>query len=72
MDIYPDYKFVCSQAQQFEWLKEYYPKLFDKVKEKVSKGQFLPIGGVCTIIFIRKIETFVFSILNFSFIIDVG
>ncbi|CAI2163478.1 3771_t:CDS:10 [Funneliformis geosporum] len=45
MDIYPDYKFVCSQAQQFEWLQEHYPKLFDIVKNKVEKGQFLPIGG---------------------------
>lgn len=49
MDIYPDYKFVCSQAQQFEWLQEYYPKLFKKVKEKSDKGQFLTIGGVCII-----------------------
>jgi alpha-mannosidase len=46
MDIYPDYKFVCSQAQQFEWLHENYPKLFEKVKEKSDKGQFLTIGGV--------------------------
>ncbi|CAG8529788.1 12341_t:CDS:10 [Funneliformis caledonium] len=45
MDLYPDYKFVCSQAQQFEWLQEHYPKLFDMVKKKVEKGQFLPIGG---------------------------
>ncbi|GBC03648.1 hypothetical protein RclHR1_05230010 [Rhizophagus clarus] len=45
MDIYPDYKFVCSQAQQFEWLHEYYPELFKKVKEKSDKGQFLTIGG---------------------------
>ncbi|PKY21567.1 hypothetical protein RhiirB3_409571 [Rhizophagus irregularis] len=45
MDVYPDFKFVCSQAQQFEWLQEYYPQLFEKVKEKADKGQFLPIGG---------------------------
>ncbi|CAG8450748.1 8086_t:CDS:10, partial [Ambispora leptoticha] len=46
MDRYPEFKFVCSQAQQFEWLKEYYPKLFHKVQEKAKKEQFLPIGGV--------------------------
>ncbi|CAG8784831.1 4953_t:CDS:10, partial [Dentiscutata erythropus] len=45
MDLYPEYKFVCSQAQQFEWLKEYYPKLFKKVQDKSATGQFLPIGG---------------------------
>ncbi|KAF0408009.1 glycoside hydrolase family 38 protein [Gigaspora margarita] len=45
MDLYPEYKFVCSQAQQFEWLKEYYPKLFKKVQDKSANDQFLPIGG---------------------------
>jgi alpha-mannosidase len=45
MDRYPEYKFCCSQAQQYKWLKEYYPSLFDRVKEKVKKGTFQPIGG---------------------------
>lgn len=45
MNRYPDFKFACSQAQQFEWVKEEYPNLFDKIKEKVVAGQFLPIGG---------------------------
>ncbi|CAG8440737.1 13596_t:CDS:2 [Ambispora gerdemannii] len=51
MDRYPEFKFVCSQAQQFEWLKEYYPKLFYKVQEKAKKEQFLPIGGVSNVNF---------------------
>ena len=46
MELYPEYKFVCSQAQQFEWLKQDYPKLFEKVQEKAATNQFLPIGGV--------------------------
>ncbi|CAG8667374.1 11557_t:CDS:2, partial [Diversispora eburnea] len=46
MNIYPEYKFVGSQAQQFEWLKELYPKLFKQIQEKAVNGQFLPIGGV--------------------------
>ncbi|KAG9297720.1 hypothetical protein G9A89_011235 [Geosiphon pyriformis] len=45
MDIYPEFKFVCSQAQQFEWLQEHYPKLFKKVQDKADNNQFLPIGG---------------------------
>ncbi|CAG8553501.1 2475_t:CDS:10 [Acaulospora morrowiae] len=45
MEIYPEYKFACSQAQQFEWLQTYYPALFKKIKEKSADGQFLPIGG---------------------------
>ncbi|KAK5074990.1 Glycoside hydrolase, 38 vacuolar alpha mannosidase [Lithohypha guttulata] len=45
MDRYPEHRFACSQAQQYKWLKEYYPFAFDRVKEKVKRGQFQPIGG---------------------------
>ncbi|KAF2403931.1 alpha-mannosidase [Trichodelitschia bisporula] len=45
MDRYPEFRFCCSQAQQYKWLKEYYPSLFDRVKEKVKLGTFQPIGG---------------------------
>jgi alpha-mannosidase len=45
MDRYPEYTFVCSQAQQFDWLLKLYPKLFERIKEKIKKGQFIPIGG---------------------------
>jgi alpha-mannosidase len=42
---YPDFKFVCSQMQQYEWLKQDYPKLFEKIKSHINTGQFIPIGG---------------------------
>lgn len=45
MDRYPEAHFACSQAQQFKWLKQYYPSAFDRVKKKVEEGQFHPIGG---------------------------
>lgn len=45
MDEYPDYKFACSQAQQLEWTKEMHPDLFEKIKQKVKEGQFIPVGG---------------------------
>ena len=45
MRRYPEYKFVCSQAQQLEWLKDDYPELFQEIKKFVKKGQFIPIGG---------------------------
>ncbi|KAJ1671279.1 Glycoside hydrolase, 38 vacuolar alpha mannosidase, partial [Coemansia sp. RSA 25] len=45
MDRYPEYKFAASQAQQFEWLRVLYPSLFERVKEKVKCGQFIPIGA---------------------------
>ncbi|GAA5913613.1 hypothetical protein JCM6882_001702 [Rhodosporidiobolus microsporus] len=46
MERYPEYKFVASQAQQFKWLEEDYPLLFQRIKAKVESGQFIPIGGM--------------------------
>ncbi|TGJ86942.1 hypothetical protein E0Z10_g1832 [Xylaria hypoxylon] len=45
IDRYPEHNFACSQAQQYKWLKVYYPSAFDRVKEKVKEGRFHPIGG---------------------------
>lgn len=45
MDEYQGYRFVCSQAQQFAWMEEHYPSLFERICEKVRKGQFIPVGG---------------------------
>lgn len=45
MDRYPELRFTCSQAQQYKWLKEYYPFVFDRVKQKVKEGRFQPVGG---------------------------
>lgn len=45
MDEYPEYRFACSQAQQYEWVKEMSPDLYERIKEKVKAGQFAPAGG---------------------------
>ena len=45
MDRYPEHRFACSQAQQYKWLEKLYPALYDRVKAKVKKGTFQPIGG---------------------------
>jgi len=45
MDRYPEHRFTCSQAQQYQWLERYYPTLYDRVKAYVKKGRFQPIGG---------------------------
>ena len=45
MDDYPDYMFVCSQAQQLEWMKDQQPGLYAKIKERAARGQFIPAGG---------------------------
>ncbi|TFK38533.1 glycoside hydrolase family 38 protein [Crucibulum laeve] len=45
MERYPEHRFTCSSAQQYKWLEELYPALFDRVHEKVISGQFHPVGG---------------------------
>jgi len=45
MDRYPEHRFTCSQAQQFKWLKQYYPSVFERVRGWVKKGHFQPVGG---------------------------
>jgi alpha-mannosidase len=45
MDEYPEYRFACSQAQQYAWLKERDPDLYEGIRAKVAGGQFVPVGG---------------------------
>ncbi|KAJ3842876.1 glycosyl hydrolases family 38 N-terminal domain-containing protein [Lentinula raphanica] len=45
MERYPEHRFACSQAQQYKWLKQLYPPLFERVKEQILAGKFHPVGG---------------------------
>ncbi|KAL1936531.1 hypothetical protein VTP01DRAFT_665 [Rhizomucor pusillus] len=45
MDRYPEYVFTGSQTQQYEWLRELYPSVFERIKEKEKAGQWEIIGG---------------------------
>ena len=45
LDRYPEHRFCASQAQQYKWLEEHYPYVFDRVKSHVKSGRFHPIGG---------------------------
>ncbi|UYN82898.1 MAG: alpha-mannosidase [Microcella sp.] len=46
MDEHPDFVFSCSSAQQYLWMKEHHPRVFERIKEKVAAGQFVPVGGM--------------------------
>lgn len=46
MDKYPDYVFGASQPQLYEWMKEYYPRLFERIKEKVAEGRWEVQGAM--------------------------
>nr|XP_034968274.1 alpha-mannosidase 2C1 [Zootoca vivipara] len=45
MEKNPEFTFVCSQAQQFEWVKNWYPGLYSTIKNFVKEGRFIPVGG---------------------------
>ena len=46
MDEYPDYRFACSQPQQLAWVKQHYPALFGRIKERVADGRFELVGAM--------------------------
>lgn len=40
MDRYPEYRFMATSAQHFQWLEQLYPKVFQRLQEKIRKGNF--------------------------------
>jgi alpha-mannosidase len=46
MDADPGFVFAASSAQQFAWVKEFYPDLFERVRARVHEGRFIPVGGM--------------------------
>ena len=46
MERYPEYVFVCSQAQQYAWMKAYYPTIWEGIKKAVRRGQWEPVGSM--------------------------
>ena len=45
-DEYRDLVFACSSAQQYAWMKEHHPAVYDGIRAKVASGQFVPVGGM--------------------------
>lgn len=46
MREFPEFKYVQSEPQAYEFVKENYPDVYDKVKEKVKEGRWEPVGGM--------------------------
>ncbi len=46
MDEYPGYKFMSSQPQLYAFLKERYPELYEKVKQRIKEKRWEPEGGM--------------------------
>lgn len=45
-EISPGYVFNGSQPQQYQWIKENEPALFDEIKRAVKEGRIEPQGGM--------------------------
>ncbi|WP_188196971.1 alpha-mannosidase [Nonomuraea sp. SYSU D8015] len=43
---YPEFVFAGPQAQQYAWVKERYPAIFERMREAVKAGQWVPVGGM--------------------------
>ncbi|MGZ4711022.1 MAG: alpha-mannosidase, partial [Acidimicrobiales bacterium] len=46
MDDYPELRFGCSQAAQYEWMLDGYPSVFAGIRERVADGRWIPTGGM--------------------------
>lgn len=46
MEEYPSYRFMSSQPQLYEFVKECYPEMFEKIRERVKEGRWEPEGGM--------------------------
>jgi alpha-mannosidase len=46
LERYPEHHFVCSQAVQYQWMKDGYPQLYEQIGEQVRSGRWEPVGGM--------------------------
>ncbi|MGH9056070.1 MAG: alpha-mannosidase [Acidimicrobiales bacterium] len=46
MERYPEHRFACSQAVQYQWIQDDYPAIFDQIKARVRDGRWEPVGGM--------------------------
>jgi alpha-mannosidase len=45
LDRYPEFRFACSQAQHYDWIRERSPDLYDRIRRHVNAGRWVPVGG---------------------------
>ena len=46
MEKYPEYKFMCSQPQLYEFLKNDSPEVYERIKQKVREGKWEVEGAM--------------------------
>lgn len=43
---YPELVFSCSQAQQYAWVEEHQPHIWERIKKAVRDGNWAPVGSM--------------------------
>ncbi len=46
IDEHPEFVYGMSSAQQYAWIKEHRPEVYERIKAAVAAGRFLPLGGM--------------------------
>lgn len=46
MERYPEYHFLASSPQQYEWVKERVPETFEGIRQRVREGRWETVGGM--------------------------
>lgn len=46
MNEYPDFKFISSQAQLYDFVKKDYPDIYESIKKRVREGKWEVEGGM--------------------------
>ncbi len=45
MERYPEFRFACSQAQQYDWIRTRNPDLYERIRRHAEAGRWVPVGG---------------------------
>ncbi|MGS2591207.1 alpha-mannosidase [Streptomyces hebeiensis] len=43
---YPELVFACSQAQQYAWVRDHQPHIWERIKRAVAEGNWAPVGSM--------------------------
>lgn len=46
MDRYPEYRFVVSQAQHLAWMRDHYPDIWTRLRQRIAEGRIEPTGSM--------------------------
>ncbi|MBN2558923.1 MAG: alpha-mannosidase, partial [Clostridia bacterium] len=46
METYPDYVFGASQPQLYQWIKDGYPRMYERIKSRIKEGRWEPQGAM--------------------------